>query len=289
MAPKRRRTAAAPLTPQPRGLADELPDVLWDKVVRELFRFGRRPVVTSALNQRLRAITAHIAGEAIGCDPEQAQLFNVLTNPKGGSIMCVVRDAVHLSEAKVKAYAHHQARRHAGGHYNVFAEREIRKMIDDNGGYDALETRRTKKIASRAKRRQSTHDRFQTRTAELDSALGELGLERRLDSTLCDDFLSGRTTLTAPEVAEVMAKMTFYHEHCPEFQRDVEDAEAEVEAEVERIAAQERSYNFDGSGYSGFFPGIRACATKEVLGRPFSEFKEDCMARYPLPATWPWL
>jgi len=35
--------------------------------------------------------------------------------------------------------------RYPSGHYDVFAEKSIRQMITDNGGYDVLELRRIKK------------------------------------------------------------------------------------------------------------------------------------------------
>lgn len=271
----------------------DLPDVLWQKIIRNLFHFGRRPVVTAAVSSRLRSLTEGVAGENIPCDPSQAALERVLTNPRGGSIMCAVEDAVHLSEAKVKAYSHHKSTRYPKGYYLVFPEAEIRKMIADHGGYDAVEARRLKKLKRRKARVDNAKERFTERTDELDAALADLGLERREDSSLCDDFVRGATKLSAAEVAQVMAKMRYYYEHCAGFQADLAEAEADVDAEVERIAADNRSQGYPGCrefDSGGYYCGIRADAAHEVLGTAnWREYKETLMHRYPLPEQWPWL
>lgn len=135
--------------------------------------------------------------------------------------------------------------------------------------------------------------RVASRKAELDAALRALGLRRRSDSRLCDEFLAGSSGRTASEVASVMAEMKYYHEYCQEFIDDVEEAEAQVDEEVERTAEENcrRGRNlFKDCDDRGFYRGIHAECMKEVLGTcSWSEYKDGLMARYPLPSAWPWL
>jgi hypothetical protein len=133
-----------------------------------------------------------------------------------------------------------------------------------------------------------------SRKATLDAALRALGLQRRSDSRLCDEFVAGACERTAEEVAEVMAEMKYYHEYCQEFIDEIEKAEEEVEEEVERTAEENRrrGCGFQSKDYDdrGFYRGINAECMKAVLGTcSWAEYKDGLMARFPLPSTWPWL
>jgi hypothetical protein len=121
--------------------------------------------------------------------------------------MCALQDALCLSRAKLERYPYTQVARYPRGHYNVFTPDTIRQIIADHGGLEAIDLRRQKKIASTTKRRENAAKRFHTRTADLDAALRALGLERRYDSRLCDDFIAGRCDRSASQVAETMAEI----------------------------------------------------------------------------------
>lgn len=287
MPAKKRRSA-----PQQSSLP-QLSDALLEAIIEQLFRFGRRPVVTALVCRRLRACTNAVAARNLECDAEQLALFNVMTNPKGGSIMCVVKDAVRLSIPKIKAYAHSQAARRPRGYYLVFPNASVSRMIFDNGGFDGLETRRLKKIAAKQKRAGNARQRVSSREAELDAALGAQGVQRRNDSRLCDEFLGGRSALSAANVAAVMARMKYFHEYCQEFIDKVAQAEAEVEDEVERTAEENRQCGRHEDGECderGYYRGIHAECMREVTGTcSWAEFKDDLMAKYALPSKWPWL
>ena len=61
---------------------------------------------------------------------------------------------------------------------------------------------------------------IEARTSELSAELGELQLSRRMESHLCRSYILGRTSgLTAEDVAQVMARMCYLHEHDEESER----------------------------------------------------------------------
>jgi hypothetical protein len=136
--------------------------------------------------------------------------------------------------------------------------------------------------------------RFTSRQAELDAALGALGVERRDDSRLCEDFRRGKSARSADDVAEVMARMKYYHEYCPDFMRELEEAEEAVEAEVERAAKENQRRGrhdvFNDCDDRGYYRGIHMECMRDVLGTSsWAEFKDGLMERYSAPSHWPWL
>ena len=100
---------------------------------------------------------------------------------------------------------------------------------------------------------------IQRRTTLLQE-LHALGLELRSDSALCALYIKGTSQKPATEVAKIMAKMRYVHNH-------VSNYHGLIENEVEELAYANR----------GFFPGI------------YQEATENVQATIQYPEKWPWL
>mmetsp|Transcript_1316 Transcript_1316/g.3025 ORF Transcript_1316/g.3025 Transcript_1316/m.3025 type:complete len:384 (-) Transcript_1316:112-1263(-) len=148
-----------------------------------------------------------------------------------------------------------------------------------HGSREAIESLRSAKKARRESRRSKRQDKLDKREKDLEDALAELGLVRRSDSRLCDDFMSGATKKTAAEVAAICARMRFLHDYSKEFREKVED----MEDKVERAVEEEGESN-------GYYRGINSQMLHELTGfSTWTEFKDEIAFDITMPEAWPWL
>ena len=130
---------------------------------------------------------------------------------------------------------------------------------------------------------------IEARTSELSAELGELQLSRRMESHLCRSYILGRTSgLTAEDVAQVMARMCYLHEHDEEFLPKLKSVDETVDAAMREIARTRRTRVF-----SGFYRGIRADACEVAYGhscRSVVEIKRHITGHWDKwPERWPWI
>lgn len=140
-------------------------------------------------------------------------------------------------------------------------------------------TRRSCTRCTRASREERAE-----RSRHLNFALKRLGLERRLDSSLCTDFVNGETSMTAARVADIAARFHYlYGGFCKEFEPAWQERVSDIEQFVQEIKSDEGRY----------YTGIYTDAIREVCGNgvyTFGQAKMDLAESWGLfPRMWPWI